>query len=63
MAGWTFLLLPIDVVAQCLVEHSLEVAALAFGDLTQRGEDLGCHLGGEFFSNDRGHGLLRHDES
>ena len=41
MAAGTVLLLPVDVVAQGVIQHSLELAALALCDLAQRGRHLG----------------------
>ena len=58
-----FLLLPVDVVAQGVIEHRLELAALAFGDLAQRCQHLGRGLGGKLFADSSRHGHLHHDSS
>lgn len=41
VAAGALLLLPVDVVAQGVIEHRLELAALAFCDLAQRCQHFG----------------------
>jgi len=56
-------LMPVDVVAQGLVEYRLKLAALAFCDLAQRGQHIGRGLGGKLFAENGGHGQPIHDLS
>ena len=63
MAARTFLLLPVDVVAQGFIQYSLELAPLAFCNLAQCRQHIGSGLGGKFFTDDSGHVHLHHDLS
>ena len=61
MPAWARPLLPIDVVAQCVIEHGLELTPLGLGDLAQRRQYLRGGLRGEFLAGGRSH--ADHDES
>jgi hypothetical protein len=57
VAAGTLLLLPVDVVAQGLIKHGLELAALAFCDLAQGRQYFGRSLGGKLFADGGRHAI------
>ena len=63
MVARTFLLLPIDIVVQRFIEHCLELATLAFGDLAQRCKHLRCGLGRKLLADGARLGHRHHDRS
>jgi hypothetical protein len=48
--------LPVDVIAQGIIEHSLELAPLAFCDVAQCRQHIGRGLRGKLFTHGSGHG-------
>jgi hypothetical protein len=58
VATGALLLLPVNVIAQGIIEHGLELAPLALCDVAQCRQDIGRGLRGKLFTHGSGYGIL-----